>query len=161
MAKVNKSINHIIVIVLLVLFAGLLGCNPQKFRQRADSEVEETIRIKQLQIKGKMEPFTVETPADALRRRLLLDQALPISGNASLGSDLLLKVPDWPEEDQPSRFESSEPSFPWEKGQPLNLSLKDALMVAAANNRDYQTRKEDIFQTLHCKPCKLQRWVIV
>lgn len=147
MAKVNGSIKYTIGIGLMCLFASTIGCSPQKYRQRADSEVEETIRIKQLQIKGKTEPFTIETPADTLRRRLMLDQALPFAGNASLGSDLLLKVPDWPEEDQPSRLESSEPSFPWEKGQPLKLSLKDALMVAAANNRDYQTRKEDIFQT--------------
>ncbi len=29
---------------------------------------------------------------------------------------------------------------------PLKLSLMDALMVAAANSRQYQTRKEDIFR---------------
>ncbi len=147
MAKVSGSTKYIIVIGLLFLFAGVIACSPQKYRENADREVEETIRIKQLQIKGKTEPFTIETPADTLRRRLLIDQALPFAGNASLGSDLLLKVPDWPEEDQPARLESSDPLFPWEKGQTLELSLKDALMAAAANNRDYQTRKEDIFQT--------------
>lgn len=146
MTKINGYTSSIVVVGLCILIGGSIGCSPKKYRERADSEVEEIIRIKQLQVKGTNEPFTIETPADTLRRRLMIDQGLPFTGNASLGSDLLLKVPDWPEEDQPSRLPSSGLPFTWEEGLPLKLTLEDALMVAAANNRDYQTRKEDIFQ---------------
>ena len=71
---------------------------------------------------------------------------MPISGDASLGSELLPKIEDWPEEGQPARSTQSTPFPPWEIGQPLKLSLTEALMVAAANNREYQSRKEDIFR---------------
>ncbi len=139
-------------ILVLTLFSlsacclGLIGCSPKEYRLRADKEVEEIIEQKQLKTKGHIEPFTIETPADTLRRRLLIEQELPISGEASLGSELLPKIEDWPEENQPARSTQATEFPPWEIGQPLKLTLTDALMVAAANNREYQTRKEDIFR---------------
>lgn len=124
----------------------LVGCSPKDYRLRADKEVEEVIEQKQLQSQGRTEPFTIETPADTLRRRLLKEQDLPIAGKASLGSDVLEPVEDWPEEDQPARSSKSLPLPPWETGQPLKLSLAETLMVAAANNREYQSTKEDVFR---------------
>jgi outer membrane protein TolC len=147
MKKVKRSVLNAILFGLCVLISGGVGCSPAKYRQHADREVEAIIHQKQLETKGQAEPFTIETPADTLRRRLLVDQTLPYAGDASLGSDVLPAIEDWPEEDQPSRAKASEPLLPpWNGDQPLKLTLMDTLMVAAANSREYQTTKEDIFQ---------------
>ena len=147
---INKNVISLFKFLSFICLAlsifGLAGCSPKEYRQRADREVEEIIEQKQLQIKGQAEPFSIETPADTLRRRLLIDQDLPISGDASLGSDVLPLIEDWPEDDQPARSPQSTWQPLFEIDGPLKLSLMDALMVAAANSRQYQTRKEDIFR---------------
>jgi outer membrane protein TolC len=130
-----------------MLFFGVLGCSPTKYRQKADSVAMDFIHQSQLEAIGQTEPFSIELPSNTLRRRLLLDQNLPFSGASSLGVDELSFIKHWPEKDYPVSTVEYEPSTPpWEGDKALKLSLVDSLQVASANNRQYQTSKEDIFQ---------------
>jgi hypothetical protein len=130
-----------------MLFFGVLGCSPTKYRQEADSVAMDFIHQSQLEALGQTEPFSIELPSNTLRRRLLLDQNLPFSGASSLGVDELSFIKHWPEKDYPVSTVAYEPSTPpWEGDKALKLSLVDSLQVASANNRQYQTSKEDIFQ---------------
>jgi hypothetical protein len=147
MKNFNNSVQNSILILLYILFSVLLGCSPTKYRENADKVVSEFIREAQLGALGRTEPFSIELPSNTLRRRLLLDQNLPFSGAGSLGVDELPYIEHWPEKDYPFRtvaYELSTP--PWEGGKTLKLSQLDSLQIAAANNREYQTTKENIFQ---------------
>ena len=96
---------------------------------------------------GRKEPFTVERPVDTLRRRLLMSQDLPLTGRASLGTDKLRQISNWPEKDYPAAVVKADSVFPDDlRDGPLPVTLMDALQVAAANSRQYQTRKEDVYR---------------
>jgi hypothetical protein len=121
------------------------GCQPADYHRQADGVAHGIIDRAQKQAMGRIEPFTIEQPADALRRKLLLDQKLPYASPASLGTNDLEPIAHWPEKARrPSPGEPAQ--APWEKKHPLVLTLADALQVAARNNRDYQARKEDVFR---------------
>jgi len=93
------------------------------------------------------EEFHMDRPSDILRRRLLLEQNLPYSSEASLGTDKLKTISYWPEKDYPRAVESSlDQILLLEDSKPLKLSLIQALQVGARNSFEYQTLKEDIFQ---------------
>jgi len=132
-----------------VLAAWLVtGCHfgAAGYRREADEVATRIVEAAQREALGREEPFTIERPSDTLRRRLLLDQQLPHTGAASLGADQLEPVPHWPEEQYPARLAGGASVVPpWQDGRPLTLTLVQALQVAARNNRDYQTRKEDVF----------------
>ena len=134
-------------IVLATMVCALTGCEPAAYRHEADRAAYGIVAEAQKRTLGRTEPFTVERPADALRRRLMLEQRLPSAGPASLGTDRLASVAHWPEKDYPSRPAASPPRPPWQDKRPLALSLVDALRVAARNSRDYQTQKEAVFRT--------------
>ena len=104
------------------------------------------IEKKQQEALGKKEPFTIERPSDTLRRRLIEEQGLPISGEASLGTDKLKPIPHWPDKRYPPETLSADANIPIESNQPLKVSLIDALQIWARNNPDYQSRKEDVFR---------------
>ncbi|KPJ56676.1 MAG: hypothetical protein AMS16_01980 [Planctomycetes bacterium DG_58] len=125
-----------------------VGCRqPASYRVEADRVATEIIRNKQKQALGKSEPFTIEPPANALRRRLLLGQRLPYAGNASLGTGSLPRPEHWPEKEYPPLREGATASAaPAADNETLKLTLMDALQVAAANSRDYQSQKEDVFR---------------
>jgi len=128
----------------------LLGsCQPQDYRERANEAADRQIAEGQERAFGEERPFTIDTPANRLRRRLLEAQVLPVSSEASLGPDELEAPEHWPEEDVPERTEAGEVVVPeWQGGgeEPLELSLHQALMVAAHNNRSYQSTKEEVFR---------------
>lgn len=126
----------------------LAGCKgPAAYRQEADKVAADIIQKKQMEALGKTEPFTIETPADTLRRRLLLAQRLPHSGPAVLGSDQLKRPKHWPEKElAPHLGGRSELDRCITDNGVLRLTLVDALQVGAANNREYQSRKEDVFR---------------
>ena len=136
---------------LAVLLCGLAcvimtGCkSPATYRREADQAAASIIRQKQRELLQNEEPFTIETPEDALRRRLLLGQDLPRAGAASLGSDQLEPVEHWPEKDYPRTPDTS--AAPLNKDEPVCLTLVDALQVAARNSRDYQSQKENLFRS--------------
>lgn len=124
------------------------GCNPQTHRKNADKVAYNIIEAKQKKALGRNEPFTIETPADTLRRRLLGEQNLPHSGPEAVGSDQLEKPKHWPEKDYPKRAENADdPVPPWSADQPLQITLLQALQVGARNSREYQSQKENVFRS--------------
>jgi outer membrane protein TolC len=139
--------NNRIIIIICIITSIFLSCSANKYRENADKVATEFIHQAQQEALGRTEPFSIEIPSNRLRKRLLLDQNLPFSSVASLGVDELPYIEHWPEKDYPVRAVAYEPSAkPWVRDVPLKLSLIDSLQIAAANNREYQTTKEDIFQ---------------
>ncbi len=135
------------------LFFGLIsmvvlqvGCQPSYYRVKADEVANSIIQEKQEQALGKTEAFTLERPSDILRRRLLIQQNLPHAGEASLGTDKLTPIEHWPEKEYPKATLSPDRVTSLEPGQPLKLSLMEALQIGARNSFEYQTGKEDIFR---------------
>jgi outer membrane protein TolC len=109
------------------------------------------IEDKQREAFGRTEPFTVDQMAESLRDRLLIDQDLPTSGPASLGTDALEPSENWPKRD--SYLEANrvgrptEGPIPADRVDTLALNLNEALQVAARNSREYQTQKELVFRS--------------
>ncbi|MCK5094349.1 MAG: TolC family protein, partial [Spirochaetes bacterium] len=140
--------------LILFLFACLIyflaGCkSTEKHRKQADQAADEIIKEKQASALGRTETFTIEKPSDTLRRRLLIDQNLPYSGNASLGLMYLEPIEHWPEDSylDPSKEDRAKISTsPWQGEKTLTLSLIDALQVGARNSREYQDQKEEVFR---------------
>ncbi|MBU0719401.1 MAG: TolC family protein, partial [Planctomycetes bacterium] len=96
---------------------------------------------------GRTEPFTIETPADTLRRRLLLDQHLPHAANASLGTHDLDPIKQWPDNDYLEKRGAGDGlAGAYQADQPLKLALVDALQIAAHESREYQSTKESVFE---------------
>ena len=133
-------------VVVLVILLPIFGCSAQYYRRDADRVAADIIKKEQRKALGRTEPFTIETPADTLRRRLIVAQGLPYAGPESLGSDQLKPIKHWPEKGYPPRNVTINTGSLGESGV-LKLSLMDALQVAARNSRDYQNRKEAIFQS--------------
>jgi outer membrane protein TolC len=131
-------------LVLMVVLP--IGCQPSHYRLKADEIAKSIIQEKQKQALGKTEAFTLERPSDILRRRLLIEQDLPYSGEASLGTDQLKTIEHWPEKDYPKAKSSPDHIVHLEVGKPLQLTLIQALQIGARNSFGYQTRKEDIFR---------------
>jgi len=145
-------------ILASVLFIGV-GCqSPSEYRLEADKVAADIIREKRKEAVGQTEEFKIERPSDILRRRLLTEQNLPYSSEASLGSDKLKIIEYWPEgagrernrqgtpEEGYSKEESSvDSTLRLEGDKSVKLSLMQALRIGAHNSFDYQTLKEDIF----------------
>lgn len=134
---------------ILASVCALTACmTPGEYRREADDVAYKIIEKKQREALGRNEPFTVERPADTLRRRLLLDQKLPTSGAASLSARDVKPIEQWPEDDYLSgearNTQTSIVEVP--PDQPVVLKLNEALQVAARNSRDYQTQKESVFR---------------
>ena len=124
-----------------------LGCRAADYRRAADRATYDIISAKQTEALGRTEPFTIEPPAETLRRRLLLDQHLPYALDASLGSREIEPITQWPDADYLHRPEAEDAfvgSFAAETA--LCLTLTDALQIAAHESRDYQTEKEQVFE---------------
>lgn len=131
----------------VILMLGVTaGCRtPEAFRRKVDTDVRQMVTQTRAQVVDTDASFSVEKPENTLRRRLLEDLSLPVSGPASLGTDRLPAIPGWPE---PGFPESSPDTGIQQKKQPspLTLPLFQALEIGAQNSFDYQTRKEGVFQ---------------
>lgn len=139
-------------IVGLTLFSLLLvqaGCrSPAEYRDNANKVASDIIAAKQDEAFGKTEPLDIERPSDTLRRRLLTEQNLAVSSEASLGTDQLKTIEHWPEPNYPQATTSDSPlDLVVEPNKPVKLSLMEALQVGARNSLEYQSRKEDVFRT--------------
>ena len=145
---VNVRGSFILSSVVLAALAMAAGCTPAHYRVQADEAAAGIIAAKQKDALGRSERFTVEPAADSLRRRLLISQGLPTSGPASFGSDRLPKIKHWPEKKTPTTSPCLDNCVvvPPGDNETVRLTLLQALEVAARNNRDYQSRKEDIFR---------------
>jgi len=101
------------------------GCrSPEAYRRQADEVATNIVTRLRAKAVGKNAPFTIEAPADTLRRRLLLDQQLPGAPGGTNGPPAIRSLA---------------------AGKALPLTLNEALQVGARNNRDYQKSKETIF----------------
>jgi len=140
---------YLIKLLLVSLVLVPLGCrSPVEHRSEADKVTAEIITAKQKEALGKTEPFSIERPSDILRRRLLEQQNLAISSEASLGTDQLKPVEHWPDPDyMQAKSSGSSEDLPIEPNKPVKLSLVQALQVGARNSLEYQSRKEDVFRT--------------
>lgn len=119
-----------------------IGCKSDKsYHKDADKVAMEAIHAKQKETFGKEEPFTVETPAQTLRRRLMLDQKLQHSNDASVNIHDVQSIKDWPE--GPTTRASTRPTT--RNAGPLRMGIVDALQIGAANSREYQDQKDLIF----------------
>ncbi|MBW1914660.1 MAG: TolC family protein [Deltaproteobacteria bacterium] len=129
----------------VLMFAGCKTTS--EYRQDADKSAYNVIQEKQEAAFGRSSDFTIERPSDILRRRLLIEQGLPYSGEASLGTDQVKTIDDWPDEEYPKKdgLESGR-DFVIKKDEALQLNLIQALQVGAANSSEYQTKKEAVFQ---------------
>ena len=140
---------HLTLVLLIAGLAGLNGCQTaQQWRTEADDVADDIITAGQKDAYGHTEPFTIDRPSDTLRRRLLTEQELAMSAGASLGSSQLKPIAHWPDDDYLNRRRPE-----WSDivevhgGRPVEISLTQALQIAARNSRDYQTEKENVFRT--------------
>ncbi len=124
------------------------GCRSAgSYRAEADRVANSIIEEKQRQAFGRTEAFTLDQPADTLRRRLMLEQALPYSSPATFGTYYLEPIPHWPNDDYLTEAIPGEPLVVVPERAPLVLTLDEALQIAAQNSREYQTQKENVFLT--------------
>ena len=132
-----------------VLILMQVGCmSPSQHRQKADQTAQEIIAQKHQEALGREGSVNIERPSTILRRRLLDEQELAVSGPASLGTDQLETIEHWPDKDYPPSDGESEDAFvQMTKGKPIKLSLVDALQVGARNSSDYQREKENVFSS--------------
>ncbi|WP_305042791.1 TolC family protein [Geoalkalibacter sp.] len=130
-----------------LFFLLVAGCaSPRSHLATADRVAADILADKQQEALGRTEPFRVVPAEESLRRRLLQDQQLPTSHPASAGRSGLAPIAHWPDSgygDPPSTASDAHLEVTEEV---LQLSLLDALQVAAANSREYQTTKERVFR---------------
>ena len=132
--------------LLLPVLVLLAGCTATHYRSQVEETALTIIAEKQQAALGQSAPFSLQTPAEMLRQRLLRDQNLPFAGPASLGAEHLPPVAHWPE---PERTASRAPAPPpaGSGAEEVSLTLKQALEVAALNSREYQSHKEELFRS--------------
>ncbi len=132
----------------LMPLLGAAGCMPATYRRQADRAAYDILAKKQVEALGRTEPFTIETPAQTLRRRLMLAQQLPHSTPAALSTRDMQPIPQWPDKDYLRAGDANDPLVDTlATTQPVRLTLADALQVAAHESPDYQTQKEAVFRT--------------
>lgn len=97
---------------------------------------------------GRTEPITVDSPADSLRRRLLLDQKLPQNDPVSQSVRDLPDSAYWTRARYlPPAPSEGVPPAPGPCVQPVKLTLLACLQVAARNSREFQNAKDRLFRT--------------
>ena len=135
---------------LALLLAAASGCrSAQDWRRQADERGKANLEAAQKEVTGRTEPIVIETPAETLRRRLLLDQHLATGDLASLGIRDLPPGLYWqPEKRLLDGSEGEQPGVRTSVGtNALEIGLLDAVRIAAHNSRDYQASKESLYQT--------------
>jgi outer membrane protein TolC len=132
---------------IVIFLVGLTaGCRtPETFRRDVDAGVRQMVTQARTQVLEKESEFSIEKPGDTLRRQLLEQLSLPVSGPASLGTDHLAEIPHWPEPGFPAAIQTSV-SNREKLVSPLTLSLFQSLEIGAQNSVEFQTRKEAVFQ---------------
>ena len=138
----------LIKLLLVSLILVPLGCrSPVEHRSEADKVAAEIITAKQQEALGETEPFSIERPSDILRRRLLEQQNLAISSEASLGTDQLKPVEHWPDPNYlQAKSSGSSKDLPIEPNKPVKLSLVKALQVEPAIAWNISLAKKMFFE---------------
>ena len=128
---------------LLLLTAGCRSS--QEWRKQADERAKKNLDEFQKNTIGYTEKIVVESAEDTLRRRLLLDQHLPVTADASLGIRDIKDSKRWKNSKHllPGEKEES----PFDTGKVVLISLTDAVIIAARNSREFQSKKDALFQS--------------
>ncbi|MFH1419812.1 MAG: TolC family protein [Planctomycetota bacterium] len=121
--------------------------SPGGHRREADDVVTKIVEDTQRRVLDRTEAFTIERPADTLRRRLMLDQNLPHAAPSSLSTRDITPIEQWPDDDYLTNTTDRDGSTTQQSGDPGNLTLVNALQIGALNSREYQAQKERVFQT--------------
>lgn len=134
-------------LTVLILVSGVVsGCRtPEAFRRDVDTEARQMVNQTRSRVMETDTDFSIDTPEDTLRQKLLAHLALPVAGPASLGTGHLPEIPFWPEPGFPKSSPGTGKS-PEKLSSPLTLTLFQALEIGARNSFDYQTTKEAVFQ---------------
>ena len=121
--------------------------SPADHRRKEDEKAKDILAQKHQEALGREGTVDIERPSTILRRRLLEEQGLVVSGPASLGSDRLEAIEHWPDGAMDPNTGTSADAFAQiTAGKPLRLTLVEALQIGARNSFDYQTQKEDVFR---------------
>jgi len=145
--KKNAPIVSILVMTAMGMPV-LTGCRtPAGYRDQADRVASTIVDNTRRDITGADESFRIETPAVTLRRRLQAMQDLPAHSAATLSAHELEHPPHWPEGAYPLPPESTN-TVPvlWAQDGTIEITLLDALQIAARNSREYQATKEEVFR---------------
>tara|TARA_R110002072_G_scaffold42064_20_gene118744 strand:+ start:195879 stop:197822 length:1944 start_codon:yes stop_codon:yes gene_type:complete len=143
----QKACSSLVVILTASAIVSLAGCkSPESYRNQADKVAADILKDTWQDAVGHPnDDFTIEPAKDTLRRRLLLDQELPMSTSASASSADGEKIEQWP--DDAYAQPTAEPESPSAHSIPPTISLDEALQIAATNSRLYQSQKESVFQS--------------
>lgn len=145
----TKDLEHLAAVLMatIIICLYLTGCSAKARRENMDKTIDKILSEKQIEATGKKSPFSIERPSDILRRRLLKGQNLPISSPASLGAEDLEKIKHWPEKDYPREIITGKNDDINDVNDTVVISLLQSLEIGAHNSPEYQTQKENIFQT--------------
>jgi len=142
------SMAYFNIFLVVLVSISLMGCSAKRHRLKADKTSLSIIKEKQEKVLGKSDDFSIERPSDILRRRLLTEQELAMSGNGALGTDALEKKRHWPEKNYPAATKSSDLNVKIpDSGKAPLINFTQALQIAAENSFDYQTQKENLFRS--------------
>ncbi len=141
-----KCVGHGLIVVGAALMLG--GCrSPESYRTEADDAAKAILKQSWQDAMGRSEDgFSIEPAQDTLRRRLLLDQHLPIRVDASAGSGDDKIIEQWVDAGYFADRVHANTEIDTPTPSTMVISLPDALQVAASNSRGYQTEKETVFQ---------------
>ena len=125
------------------------GCrSAQDYRHEADETAGAYLAAYQRQVTGREDPFEIETPADTLRRRLMIDQKLLVNDPASFGIRDLPTNLYWRADERLEKGGEDPSVAVWHGGtNALEIGLADAVRIAAFNSREYKSRKESLYKT--------------
>ncbi|MBP5284886.1 MAG: YhcH/YjgK/YiaL family protein [Kiritimatiellae bacterium] len=147
--RLRKAIVKVLFQLAVFAFAHFAGCRSAgDYRAEADETEKRYLAAAQLAALGKTEEIEIETPADTLRRRLMLDQNLLANDPASFGIRDIPANLYWRGEER--LLEGGEdPSLSvWGGGtNALEIGLVDAVRIAAHNSMEYKTKKDSLFRT--------------
>jgi outer membrane protein TolC len=127
----------------------LASCrNAADYRREADETGEAYLSEYQMKAVGRTEKIEIETPADTLRRRLMLDQNLLANDPASFGIRDIPTNLYWRAGDRLLEGGEDASLSVWKGGtNALEIGLVDAVRIAAYNSTDYKAQKESLFES--------------
>jgi outer membrane protein TolC len=125
------------------------GCrSAQDYRREADDTAAAYLAEGQRAALGRTEAIEVETPAETLRRRLMIDQKLLVKDPASFGIRDIPTNLYWRVDERMLPGGEDAAASVWNGGtNALEIGLVDAVRIAAFNSREYRSRKEALFRS--------------
>lgn len=121
---------HFSFFIIISLCVSISGCkSPSDWFNEADEKAEAHLTAAQIRGGLRVEDINVENPADTLRRRLIEAQGITIA--------------------DPLASTSSKEEIPIDEDikDSIYISLEDALKIAAAESREFRSRKEELYKS--------------